>query len=124
MSTRISFEKAHVKGGPIPWSAIRGFNYQPSYGTSGLDTWLNFDAETIDRELERGRRYFPGMNAIRIWLSWEAFVRNPQRFAENFEQELAIADKYDLSACRCSSTAGTTTARTGAASTSTISSPA
>ena len=96
MNTRISFESARVKGGEVPWSAIRGFNYQPSYGTSGIDTWLNFDAATIDRELARGREYFPGMNAIRIWLSWEAFIRNPERFAEHFDAELAIADKYDL----------------------------
>jgi len=23
--------------------AIRGFNYQPSYGSSGLELWKNFD---------------------------------------------------------------------------------
>ena len=50
--------------------AIKGFNYQPSYGSSGLELWRGFDAETIALELSGGKKYFPQMNALRWWLSW------------------------------------------------------
>jgi len=41
------------------WSQLRGFNYQPSYGTNGFELWQKFDAATIEAELGRGKRYFP-----------------------------------------------------------------
>ena len=43
------------------------------------------DAAVIDLELSRGKRYFPKMKAIRLWLSWDSFVRHPLRFADNFD---------------------------------------
>lgn len=80
-------------GNRTDWSAIRGFNYQPSYGSSGLELWRQFDAAVIETELTRGKKYFPKMNAIRLWLSWDAFLRNPKRLEANFETALAIADR-------------------------------
>lgn len=80
----------------IEMSQVRGFNYQPSYGTSGLELWMQFDAETIALELGQGKRYFPHMNAIRLWLSWDAFKRNPQRFNAHLEEALRIAGNYGL----------------------------
>ncbi|HSV74861.1 MAG TPA: hypothetical protein VLH79_13965 [Chthonomonadales bacterium] len=79
----------------MDWSTVRGFNYQPSYGTTGLELWMRFDAATVDREIGLGKRYFPCMNALRIWLSWDAFKRDPAAFAAHFEQALAIADRYE-----------------------------
>ena len=88
------------EGKPNPsgrdWSTVRGFNYQPSYGSSGIELWQRFDAGVIDRELGLGMKYFPSMNAIRLWLSWDSFLRNPKRFAGNLEQALVIAEKYGL----------------------------
>lgn len=80
----------------MDYSKIRGFNYQPSYGTSGFELWRKFDAATIDVELGRGKTYFPKMAAIRLWLSWDAFNRDPGQFAENFDTALATADKHGL----------------------------
>ena len=40
--------------------------------------------------------YFPGINTIRLWLSHEAFIRNSQQFKKNFEQVLALSDKYEI----------------------------
>lgn len=77
-------------------SAIHGFNYQPSYGSSGIELWRQFDPAIIEHELGLGKRYFPAMNAIRLWLSWDAFLRHPAHFAQNFETVLSIADLYDL----------------------------
>jgi len=78
------------------WSKIRGFNYQPSYGSSGFELWQKFDAAVIDRELGLGKRYFPGMNAIRLWLSWDSFLRDPKRYARNFDTSLEIAARHGL----------------------------
>ncbi len=80
----------------MDYAYIRGFNYQPSYGTTGLELWLNFNADTIKQELGQGKKHFPKMNAIRLWLSWNAFKRNEKRFAENFDTALEIADSYNL----------------------------
>lgn len=80
----------------MDWPAVRGFNYQPSYGTCGLDLWQRFCPETIERELRRGLAYFPRMNALRLWLSWDAFLRDRRRFAACFEQALDIADRLGL----------------------------
>lgn len=78
------------------WSAVRGFNYQPSYGSSGLELWQRFDAKTIELELGRGKEYFSRINAIRLWLSPDSFMRNPQVFADNFETALTIAARFGL----------------------------
>lgn len=78
------------------WSKVRGFNYQPSYGSSGFELWQKFDATVINRELGLGKRCFPGMNAIRFWLSWDSFLRDPKRFTLNFDKALATAQQYGL----------------------------
>ena len=73
-------------------SAIRGFNYQPSNGTTGLELWRDFDPRLCERELRRGKAHFPGMNAIRWWLSWDAFKRDPRRTAADFTTALELAE--------------------------------
>lgn len=84
----------------MDYSQIKGFNYQPSYGANGLELWRNFDADTIRRELERGKEYFPSMNAIRLWLSWDAFIyadrAGRRRFCTDFETALTLAADLDL----------------------------
>lgn len=80
----------------MDYSTIRGFNYQPSYGSSGLELWQNFDPAIINQELGRSKKYFPKMNAIRLMLSWDAFKRNPDRFSSNFDAALGIAAKHGL----------------------------
>jgi len=76
-----------------PWTEIRGFNYQPSYGSNGFELWRRFDPKTIETELARGKKYFPKMNALRWWQSWDAFVRDPKRYAECFDITLELAQK-------------------------------
>ena len=80
----------------MDYPKVRGFNYQPSYGTSGLELWQQFDAATIDKELALGKKYFPKMGAIRLWLSWDSFKRDGERFAANFEKALDLAARHGL----------------------------
>lgn len=84
----------------MDYSQIRGFNYQPSYGRNGLELWRKFNAEAISRELGRGKEYFPCMNAIRLWLSWDAFIYADEaergEYCDNFATALDIAADYEL----------------------------
>ena len=64
------------------YSWVRGFNYQPSWGSHGLQIWLDFDPQTYALEVDRGRKYFPKMNSLRIWLSYDAYIYDRRKFLE------------------------------------------
>jgi hypothetical protein len=59
---------------------------------NGIEIWTRFDARLIATELARGKRYFSGMNAVRIWLAWDAFRLDNAEFARNFEEFLKLID--------------------------------
>jgi len=80
------------------YSRIRGFNYQPGYGANGYEIWYYFKPDIIEKEIYLGKKYFPGINTIRIWLSWDAYLRERKRFKYNFETFLSILEKYSLRA--------------------------
>ena len=79
------------------YSKIRGFNYQPSWGSTGLEIWRNFAGERMGHELALAKCYFPGINVIRLWLSHDAWSRNPKDFKTYFETALSIAQTHSLS---------------------------
>ncbi|MDR3107896.1 MAG: cellulase family glycosylhydrolase [Bifidobacteriaceae bacterium] len=85
----------------LDYSAVRGFNYQPSWGTTSLENWLYFDARVFEAELRQGKKLFPKFNAVRYWLSWDAYYRRPEAFKANFETALAIADSLGLTVVPC-----------------------
>jgi hypothetical protein len=75
---------------------VHGFNYGGSWGTSGLDLWQHHDHGLMAVEVARGKRYFPGWNVARWWLSEQAFQRNPERFLANFEAGLSLFAQHDI----------------------------
>jgi hypothetical protein len=83
-----------------PYSHIRGFNYQPSWSSSGFVIWRQFRPGLFDRELGQGKAFFPGINTIRLWLSFDAFAGSDAAYQKvvtaNFETALRIADSYHL----------------------------
>ncbi len=85
-----------------PYSYVRGFNYQPSWSSSGHVLWRSFHPDVFHRELAAGKRLFPAINTIRIRLSFDAFAcgdaANQRDVASNFETALAIADSFGLKA--------------------------
>jgi cellulase (glycosyl hydrolase family 5) len=78
-------------------SGIKGFNYQPSWGSSGFEIWRSFDGDRMAHELSLGKLHFPGMNAIRLWLSHDAWVRDPREFEAAFDTALSVASTHSLS---------------------------
>lgn len=83
------------------YSYVKGFNYFPSYAFCNYDIWRLFDAEVFDREIGLGKKYFPKMNTIRLWLSYDAFRYEEDKQAENFETALKICDKYGCKVIVC-----------------------
>lgn len=80
---------------------VRGFNYQPGYGSCSYENWMWFDPDRIERELNWGKTAFPGMNAVRLWLSWDAYVRAPEAFLTHFERSLEISDSLGIRVIPC-----------------------
>ena len=62
------------------YSWVRGFNYQPSWGSHGITVWNDFREATYAKELDLGLRHFPKINTLRIWFSYDAHVADPKRF--------------------------------------------
>ncbi|MCK9639476.1 MAG: cellulase family glycosylhydrolase [Prolixibacteraceae bacterium] len=83
------------------WTQMRGFNYQPSYGSNGFELWQKFDAKIIETELAQGKHFFPKMNIIRWWQSWDAFLRDPERYGRNFTTTLELAEKVGCQVMPC-----------------------
>ncbi len=78
------------------YSYVRGFNYQPSYGSCGFEIWNNFDSSKIKKEIYLGKRYFPEINTLRLWLSWDAYLRDKNKFKDSFDIVLNIIEEFDL----------------------------
>lgn len=64
---------------------IRGFNFQPPWGSNGRDVWLRFDGGEYRRILRRAKSLFPGMNTVRVWLSFDAWLDDRKAAAANMK---------------------------------------
>lgn len=80
----------------MDYSQIRGFNYQPTWGSSGLEIWQNFNLHRMGHELAVGKFHFPKINAIRLWLCHDAWLRNRPLYQRNFDGALALSAKFGL----------------------------
>ncbi|MCC6364757.1 MAG: cellulase family glycosylhydrolase [Bryobacterales bacterium] len=83
---------------PSDYSAVRGFNYMPSYAAHSLDIWRRFDAKTVKKEISSAKKYFPRINTVRIFLSWDAFYVEPAAFMRNFDAMLTALHSFQLRA--------------------------
>lgn len=76
---------------------IYGFNYQPSWGHDAPSIWLErFNPVRFRQELEAGKRFFPRMNTVRIWLGYGAWKRNSQLLLRNFHDAIDICTDLEL----------------------------
>lgn len=79
------------------FASVKGFNYQPGYGATGVDIWRDFRADHIEREIARGKELFPHINTIRVWLSFDAWLIDSGAVA-NLETLLGILHRCGLQA--------------------------
>lgn len=77
-------------------SDVFGFNYDGSWGSSGLEVWNYHDHGLMTIEIARGKKYFPEWNVARWWLSNDSFQRNPERFMANLEAGLGIFASHGI----------------------------
>ncbi len=75
---------------------MRGFNYSPSNSPTAFGEWEKYDAKLWRTELGRGKKYFPKINTIRIWLDWNSYRQIPGKVVEGLGSILDIAEELDL----------------------------
>ncbi len=75
---------------------VRGFNYQPSWGSHGLLVWNDFKPELYALEIDRGLRHFPKINTLRVWLSFDAYVNDPAKCIDAIRQAAKILRERKL----------------------------
>lgn len=78
--------------------AVRGFDYQPSGSAFGVITWTELDHHKTEAEIRRGQELFPYTNTLRIWLSFDAYIRDKSRFLHNVDFMLDLLGRLGLRA--------------------------
>lgn len=76
----------------MDWQAMRGFNYQPSYGATLAGIWMDFDRSVWQREVGWARRF--GSNTLRIWLDWSTFLHMGDALMDRFGEALEVLDSH------------------------------
>eukprot|EP00947_MAST-08B_sp_MAST-8B-sp1_P003672 g3672.t1 len=76
------------------WSSVRGVNYVPSYSSNPIETWMDYDEATIEREL--GYAHALGLNAIRVFLHMFPWAADRQAFLSKVEHLVAASSKRGL----------------------------
>jgi hypothetical protein len=93
-SRRWSAEKAAGWYAKQPWPV--GANFTPSTAINQLEMWQSetFDPATIDREL--GWAAGIGMNAMRVFLHYLVWTRDPKGFKSRIKKYLSLAWKHRI----------------------------
>jgi len=69
----------------MDYSKIRGFNIHGDWGSNGLTQWINFDKDRYKKMVHTAKQKFPGMNTVRIWLSFDAWVFDKAKYLDNIK---------------------------------------
>ena len=72
------------------YSKIRGFNIHGDWGGNGITEWLNFDAKRYEMMISIAKERFPGMNTVRIWLSFDAYMADRARYLAAVKTAAAV----------------------------------
>ncbi len=78
--------------GDFSW--MHGANYTPSYAATDVQTWLQYDHQTVDRELGYAERI--GLNCVRVFLQSLVWEHDRELFLKNFEDFVSTADAHGL----------------------------
>ena len=80
----------------VDYSWVRGVNYVPSYARNDVQTWMDYDSEIIDRELEIASDL--KLNSVRVFLQYAVYKHDPKLFLQRYENFLALCKKHNLRA--------------------------
>lgn len=73
---------------------IKGAVYFPSRAYNAYQTWMDFDEAEIARDF--GFAQGAGLNALRIFTSYEYWLEEPECFWQKFELMLTLAEKHHI----------------------------
>lgn len=73
---------------------VRGAVYIPSRAYNAYQHYQRFSEEETDRELSYAQR--AGLNALRVFTSYEFWGEDPEGFFERFETLLRLADRHGI----------------------------
>lgn len=79
---------------PLDPSNIRGANYTPSYASTSIATWKEYDGKVIDRELGFARRL--SLNSVRVFLQYVVYREDPDVFLGRLENFVGIAARHGI----------------------------
>ena len=69
------------------WADVRGVNYVPSFSRNPIQTFVDYDRATIERELSFAQRL--NLNAVRIFLHLFAWAADRDQFLANYDHLVA-----------------------------------
>ncbi|MCK9478705.1 MAG: hypothetical protein M0R40_04290 [Firmicutes bacterium] len=78
------------------YSRVRGFNFQPDWGATGVTVWQKFDPVRYRELIQAGKEAFPGINTLRIWLSFDAWCEDKKLFLSNVRTAMDIITSSGL----------------------------
>ena len=91
-------ESQQESGEPVAksqdFSGIRGANYVPSYASTSVGVWKDFDPQVVDRELALARRL--SLNSVRVFLQYVAYEDDPQAFVKNVDRFVELAARHNI----------------------------
>ena len=79
---------------PDQLAAIRGANYTPSYASTSVGAWLDYDAAVVERELAYAERL--RLNSVRVFLSTVAYEHDPEAFGQHMADLVARCHTHKL----------------------------
>lgn len=76
------------------YAAIRGANYVPSWASTSIGAWKNYDPEQTDRELGYAERL--RLNSVRVFLQYVAYEDDPAGFVRKLEDFVGRCDRRGI----------------------------
>lgn len=73
---------------------LRGAIYFPTEAWNAYQMWRDYRPAVIERDFSYARRL--GLNALRLYLGYEFWKRDPDAFWRRADHLMAAADRYDL----------------------------
>ncbi len=75
-------------------TALRGAVYIPTRAYNAPQLWGDYDGEEVRRDMGYARGV--GLNALRLWASYEFWLAKPHAFGRSFDDLLAAADENGI----------------------------
>ena len=76
------------------YAAIRGANYVPSFASTSVGAWKDYDPGRIDRELGYAQRL--GLNSVRVFLQYVTYEHDPAGFLDKVEDFVGRCDRRGI----------------------------